>query len=702
MCGTTRAWMWIVVVSMGCAGTKGEDGVSPLVALTPEAAGAHCPTGGTRIETGPDANHNGVLDPAEIKQADYVCGGTTSRALVTSTPVMGAPCTVSGLIIRSGLDANGNGALDADEVASTAHLCDGLAGDAGVGVAMLSTTVPEPSGTNCTAGGLMLQLGLDLNSDGELAPTEVTSTRYLCNGQSGSTGLSGPMGTVSVVRVDVEPAGTNCRAGGRMVRSGVDSDGDGQLGAAEVQQTAYVCDGAAGEQSLVSQVPEPVGVNCAFGGVLLRTGLDLDRDGLLDANEVTATNYLCDPPHYFDTGWTASFLKQLDSGEVAPGTWQSARRKATLFKQRNETYLKITVTDNVRFGHGATGATSGTYSVLVNGAWLNCATGVSSRNGSNTANEIYYPLAMVCVLPGLRAGLYEFETFVVGNMGTAYVGWNSLDAQTVVEELNDGRFAYTATSDETLVASPTPAQAAMRTVTYVKQGAATLLKVTLSDSLRATNGLGGEGHVRVRMDGVDTSCSLMTSDAQGGDLNEYSAPFVMTCVLAGVPVGPHVFTVWLSALGGQASLGGTTEHSMLLIEERDPANFTFINAPSSSGDLTNTSYAQVPGRALTVNVATAGHYKLTYSDTFRSALGCNGQAGFYAVYFDGASAELSNGMRFGGSNTFQDHHRGINHTSIWSLQPGAHAFTIRGRTDCGANAFGAQRGQVLMLLEPMP
>lgn len=766
------SWLCLVVVlSTGCAGPKGDDGAdgragadgaSALVTLTPEPAGAHCASGGTRIdtgldtdrdgalaasevtqthylcttaaphaalvnvraepagascvvggaaiETGVDVDDSGVLEAGEVTQTRYVCNGlagtSASTALVKVTRGAAPPCPATGVLIESGLDTNANGTLDVGEVLSTTRVCDGTSGSAGA--TTLTNLSTEPNGTNCAAGGLRVQVGADLDGDGQLEQGEVTATRFVCNGQAGTngaTGATGPTGTVSLVLVDAEAPGATCTAGGRRVRSGLDTDGDGVLDPGEVLQTAYVCHGvtgAAGRESLISQVSEPAGATCPFGGVLLRSGLDLDADGVLDPGEVTATNALCNAPQYFATGWATSFLKQLDSGEVPPGTWQSVRRQVTLFKQRSDTYLKLTVTDNARFGFGATGATSGTYAVLMNGAWINCATSMKSRNGSDAPNDIHAPLAMVCVVPGLPAGLYEFESFVESDRGTAYVGWNTTDAQTLVEELLDPRFAYTATSDEVVTTSASPAPATGRSLSYVKQSATTVLKLTVSDTLRATTTT-GDARVVVRMDGADTTCALSTADAQGGEANEYHAPFVMTCVLAGVPAGTHAFSVWFSANGGGvASLGGATEHSLVLVEERDATNLSFTGAASSTADLVNTTFAPVPGRALTVFVPTAGRYKLTYSDTFRAAGGsCNGQAGYYGVWLDGVSAERDNALRFGGSNAVQDHPRGINHTSVWWLQPGSHTFAIHARTDCGANVFGWQRGQVLMLLEPM-
>jgi MYXO-CTERM domain-containing protein len=47
------------------------------------------------------------------------------------------------------------------------------------------------------------------------------------------------------VAVVAEPPGENCPEGGQRLDSGLDLDADGELGAAEVRQTTFVCQPAA-------------------------------------------------------------------------------------------------------------------------------------------------------------------------------------------------------------------------------------------------------------------------------------------------------------------------------------------------------------------------------------------------------------------------------------------------------------------------
>ena len=61
----------------GLAGANGANGLNALIKTITEPSGANCTNGGTKIETGLDANGNGVLDVGEenASQTKYVCNG---------------------------------------------------------------------------------------------------------------------------------------------------------------------------------------------------------------------------------------------------------------------------------------------------------------------------------------------------------------------------------------------------------------------------------------------------------------------------------------------------------------------------------------------------------------------------------------------------------------------------------------------------
>lgn len=647
----------MVLLAVGCAGrdgatgATGSDGLTSLVHLADEPTGAHCPNGGTRIDSGVDANRNGELDAAEVSQTQYACSGATpSRALILSSV--------------------------------------------------------EGPGPACALGGSRVDVGTDSDGDGVLDASEITSTTHVCNGATGATGDAGAPGAASLVSIVLEPAGSNCPDGGRRVSSGLDANANGQLDSAEVSSTAYVCDGGVGGTVLVAQQVELPGNNCSSGGVAIKSGLDSNENGVLDSSEVTATSYVCNGPQYFSTGWSASPVGRLEIGGIG-NVWTKIFRDTSIFKVQDDTVLKITVSDNASFAYGAVSGGVGYYAVLVDGAWAGgCYTGSSDNVGSGgVTTYVHQPLSLVCIAR-TPAGLHRLEAVAASVQGAAYIGWQATDAQLLVEEISSNRLAYVQPTSDVSIDSTTWVQAADRDVAYTKQSTSSLLKVTISDTLRAGYPTYGEAHVLVRMDGADTTCRVTTYDNSGGVTADFHAPFVATCVLPGVAAGPHVFSVWLSSSVAAANSGslGYLASSLVLVEEIDAAGVSYINGPSYSGDVSSTVDTQIAGRSLSINVTTPGIYKLTYSDTFRPAGTCNAASGFYTIYGNGVASVATNGAHFnlaGLGSATQDHYRAINETSLWSLSAGTHTFTVWGRADCGANSFGYDRGQVLMLLEPL-
>lgn len=104
----------------------------------------------------------------------------------------------------------------------------------------LSGLKSEPPGANCANGGAVLGSGPDTNFNGVLEESEIVSRVYACNGSDGANGAN------ALVSVTAEAAGTNCPNGGQKIESGVDTNKDGKLDAAEVTATKYVCNGANG------------------------------------------------------------------------------------------------------------------------------------------------------------------------------------------------------------------------------------------------------------------------------------------------------------------------------------------------------------------------------------------------------------------------------------------------------------------------
>jgi hypothetical protein len=193
---------------------------------------------------------------------------------------------------------------------------------------------PEPPGASCAAGGARIRTGVDDDRDGVLAASEVDDTRHVCNGvsaadgsdgmpglpgEAGAPGLPGEPGAAgepgppgepgtpgepgppgepgtpgrsSLIRLDEVAAGATCTAGGVAIHAGLDDDGDGSLGDDEIEQTRVVCSGGDGLSALVRVADAPL-TACPAGGLVIRVGIDLDRDGALDDDEVIDSQTLC-------------------------------------------------------------------------------------------------------------------------------------------------------------------------------------------------------------------------------------------------------------------------------------------------------------------------------------------------------------------------------------------------------------------------
>lgn len=62
------------------------------------------------------------------------------------------------------------------------------------GLNALVNTIPEASGSNCAAGGIRIVSGQDNNGNGLLDQSEITETRYVCNGTNGLGFANGTAG----------------------------------------------------------------------------------------------------------------------------------------------------------------------------------------------------------------------------------------------------------------------------------------------------------------------------------------------------------------------------------------------------------------------------------------------------------------------------------------------------------------------------
>ncbi len=268
---------------------------------------SRCIYGGVFLETGNDDNDNGTLDADEVDHSNSVCNGAPgtgedgvdgANALVAiNNEAVGESCEHGGQKIDYGLDLNKNNTLDNSEITGTAYVCDGTGGlDGSHGFNSLVTVNSEPSGEICVQAGQRIDFGMDSNRNNILGGDEITSTTYVCNGVPGAQGDEGLNGKMALIAINNEPVGSHCDYGGQRIDSGLDNDGSNALDSNEVTSTAYICNGSNGQgglNALVDMNQEQVGANCRNGGIRIDTGVDFNRNNVLDFDEITKTDYVC-------------------------------------------------------------------------------------------------------------------------------------------------------------------------------------------------------------------------------------------------------------------------------------------------------------------------------------------------------------------------------------------------------------------------
>lgn len=161
-----------------------------LMRVKPEAAGTRCGAGGARVEAGIDADGNNLLVDSEVSSTQYICDGAAgadgfSTLVRMRAEALGSNCPQGGSLVQAGKDLNRNELLDDAEVSTSAYVCGGVPGTAGRD-SLIAFASEAPGGT-CAYGGQRVLSGLDLNGNGALDVSEVTTTAYLCSAAPADT-----------------------------------------------------------------------------------------------------------------------------------------------------------------------------------------------------------------------------------------------------------------------------------------------------------------------------------------------------------------------------------------------------------------------------------------------------------------------------------------------------------------------------------
>ena len=259
---------------------------------------SHCPNGGLFVVVGQDDDSSGTIDieKGELRSQAYICNGSNGCDTVFKVQAASSCSTGYGVVVTSGVDCDSDGNIDAG-YASEVALCYGEPGDNGAGTMEDAAAANgqngsegkvtefvvtgEPAGENCPSGGSKIETRFDANGNDTFEDSEI-SVHYVCDGTS-EQGDKGEQGRPGVAGTD----GKDGADGAKGERG--DKGEQGEPGIAGEQGAA----GSDGFDSLVSIVDEAAGDNCENGGKKFMSGLDKDRNGVLDESEVKNKYYIC-------------------------------------------------------------------------------------------------------------------------------------------------------------------------------------------------------------------------------------------------------------------------------------------------------------------------------------------------------------------------------------------------------------------------
>jgi hypothetical protein len=124
----------------------------------------------------------------------------------------------------------------------------------------------------------------------------------------------GDFGKNTLAQETPAPPNETCPQGGKRIDTGFDDNDNGVLDANEVDISAYICNGATGAtgtNAITAMFPEEPGAECIDGGSRIDYGNDADADGTLDPEEIVA----------LATFVTAPMALMVSTAPMAPMAW---------------------------------------------------------------------------------------------------------------------------------------------------------------------------------------------------------------------------------------------------------------------------------------------------------------------------------------------------------------------------------------------
>lgn len=526
-----------------------------LVNLVPEPAGSHCSSGGTAVQSGIDANRDGILAESEVTSTAYICNGDKgAQTLVSLVPEPpGQNCAGGGTAVQSGSDTNGNGTLDATEVSSKQYIC--AAGS-------VFPTKWAYAATEVWSGDLFSSAFVEVNGPVRIFKTSPTSRLKITVNDAYRTNASYAGGGGSWVGIRVN--GSNFTYNGQYTRTwtsgGASYGNDFHLPYSNVVVTEQLPVGVY-DFDLVAQgvwTGQVNGMGFMGWGQGVRSMLVEEIDG-----NTFALNQSGD-----DVVTTSATLVQ------APG------RNVTYNKKNASTLLKLTYSDTLRVGEGQSPGT-GMVMIRMDGADTTCQFAQYVHvGGSSAAADIHHPFVETCVLAGVAPGDHTFTVwFKSMSGGQAYLGWGRWHRTLLVEEVPTAGRSYQTTSMESGELSGGWAGVPGRQVTHTVSAPGRTVKVTFSDDFRANKGCNGTaGSYQIFIDGNPSRCYGAEALWNGGPSpsNDQHYPINQTCIFHDMSAGPHVFAVYSTSNNiysgspttcGSNDFGWNRGQSLILVEE---------------------------------------------------------------------------------------------------------------------------------------
>ena len=172
---------------------------------------------------------------------------------INVAPATITQCSAGGNVYSIFMDLNANGVMDSNEIVlSSQVVCNGTNGVNGISTLFSMAHVTTDTSVCASGTGVQVSSGLDTNRSGILDNSEITQTQVLCDGATGATGATGAGGSAgsnghSVVFQTTAAIPNDCPAGGSTIMMALDVNDAGFYSALDPnQQSVTLCNGMNG------------------------------------------------------------------------------------------------------------------------------------------------------------------------------------------------------------------------------------------------------------------------------------------------------------------------------------------------------------------------------------------------------------------------------------------------------------------------